>query len=388
MSYLNHYKCVKCGTEYRLPDSALRCEVCGHLLMAEYDLYRARRELYQKSFAAEATLWRYRHLLPPVSAGNELTLGEGHTPLIALKNMFEDATASYYLKNEAANPTGSIRDREMSIMTAALAENGLPGMVFRGTPNSCVAAGAYASLAGMPVSFLLPNTVPVQFLGELNTFSFEITLSKPDKQKREESEKSVLQKHPWPLITADATPFRVEGAKTLLFELWEQFNFRLPEMIIVPVGEGITLLGMWKGLVELQQLGWIQRPFPKIIGVESATRPRLFEAWQGLEPEEELAEDSIAVEMNAEKPVETEFLAEILREEDWQIVLADDDAILKTRKHFAQKQGIILSPEGSATVSTFLSVKEQFRNLNNPSVVFINPVSGSKYVQSIGFLKN
>lgn len=387
MSYLNHYKCVKCGQEYALYESTWKCQECGHMLFAEYDLFRARKEMYHKNFGNGNGLWHYEHLLPPVASAHRLTLGEGVTPLIFLKKLSQEFEMDIFLKNEGSNATGSIRDREMSVQVAVLRETGEAAFIMKDTPNSVISANAYASLAEMKAVYLLPNTVPIQFLGELKTFGGEVILFPSEANKQEEIEQEIRKKYPWTFLTADGTPFRVEGAKTILFELWEQFQYRLPEVIILPLGLGITFLGIWKGMLELFQLGWIQRPFPKIIAVQNAFRAPVFNAWKGLE-EEEVHDESIAVEMNVEEPVEKDLILQILQEEQWQVEIVDDDTILKTRKLFAEKNGMILSPEGAAVVNVLENTRDTLKKFNHPTVVLINPVNGLKYVQSIGFLKN
>ncbi len=357
------------------------------MLLAEYDLFKARKELFNKRFEDGTSIWRYAEFLPPVARHNRLHLGEGRTPLVFLEKMSRDLDMDIYLKNEGSNPTGSLRDREMGVMLSVLRDAGESAFLMKDTPNASIAASAYASYSGMKSVFMISNTVPIQFLGELNTFSGEVVLYPPETKKQQEIEQETREKYPWPFLTPDATPFRVEGAKTLVFELWEQFQYRLPDVIVLPVGLGITLLGIWKGLLELHQLGWIQRPFPAVIAVQNEFRAPLFYAWKGLEPEE-TEKESIAVEMNPDNPVEMELILQIIREENWQITLVDDDTILKTRKLFAQKNGMIISPEGAAAVSAFENLRDFLKRRNHPTVVFINPVNGLKYVQSIGFLKN
>ncbi len=387
MSYLSHYKCVKCNKVHSLIDEPLYCEDCGHLLFAEYDLYRARKEWYQKKFEDGSSIWKYRELLPAVPQGKTVSLNEGLTPFLTLQHVSNRLGEQLYVKNEGVNPSGSVRDREMSVLFTALGGRLDNGILINGTPNSAISAAGYAARCGISCYALLPNSVPLQFLGELNSYGAKPVLYKSGIH-REELEKNILREKK--LIKADAvsTPFRIEGAKTILFEIWEFFKGELPDYIYVPLGTGITLAGIWKGLNELKQLGWIRPPFPQIIAVQSSKSRPLLKMMDPDPAGNGISKDTIAVEMNVEQPAEADLIATIIREENWEVHSVDDQNILKTRKQIAENEGILLSPECCATINAYLSLKNKPTLKSNHRVVFINPVHGSKYVQSIGFLGN
>lgn len=387
MSYINHYNCVHCNKTYNLIEDQLVCPDCGHLLFAEYDLYRARQELYRRFSANTLSIWRYADLLPVNSKQRPVSLDEGVPRLVQLRKMSARNSAHLFLLDEGRNPSGSVRDREMSVLFSALQRNGSNGLLISGSPNSCISAAAYAAQSGVACHVVIPNSVPLQFLGELNSYGATVHLCKTIGDHCRKMEESLIKENRLMKINAGSTPFRVEGAKTILFNLWEYFKYELPDYIFIPVGEGITVLGIWKGLNELKQLGWLQSSVPRVIAVESAHRASLSKAFGNAVYSEDEMKDTVAVEMNNTTPLEVDLLKTIFEEENWQIIALADDLILKIRKQIAREEGILISPEGSATIGAYRSLKNQIGKHKNHTAVFINPVSGIKYVQSVGFLK-
>jgi len=388
MSYLNSFRCVKCGKIFSLLENALKCDECGHLLMAEFDIYKARKELYQKEFGGGDSLWKYGDFLPVDSREQKVSLGEGNIRPNLIKKMSHTDSMNLYIKNEGLNPSGSIRDREMSVLFSAKRDRMGKGVLISGTPNSCISAAAYAAHLGIPCFAVLPNTVPMHFLGELNSYGARVLLYNPIDHNREEIEEKILEKYDVFKIDETAYSYRLEGAKTILFELWEFLGYQLPDYIFLPLGEGITLVGIWKGLMELKQLGWIQPPLPHVVAVQSSYNAPVAQAMLDVVPEEAEEQESVGVELNVNSPAEMEFLVAIIKEEKWEVIALDDETILKIQKQIAQNEGILISPEGSATIGAYWSLKNQIKKQNNHTIVFINPVHGFKYIQSIGFLKN
>lgn len=388
MSYLNSFRCVKCGKNFSVLENAAKCDECGHLLMAEFDIYKARKELYRKEFGEGNSMWKYGDFLPAENGGEKVTLGEGNIHPNLLKKMSNADSIDLYIKNEGLNPSGSIRDREMSVLFSVQKDRMSKGVLISGTPNACISAAAYAAHIGVPCFAVLPNTIPVHFLGELNSYGAKVSLYNPIDNNREEVEERIREEHDVFKIDETAYTYRLEGAKTVVFELWEFFGNRLPDAIVLPLGEGITLAGIWKGLVELKQLGWIQPPLPGVIAVQSSYHASVVQALQNLVPEETEEQESVGVELNVNTTVEIEFLVTIIKEENWQVVALDDETILQIQKQIAQKEGILISPEGSATIGAYWSLKNKIKKQNHHTIVFINPVHGFKYIQSIGFLKN
>lgn len=173
-----------------------------------------------------------------------------------------------------------------------------------------------------------------------------------------------------------------------MFQLWETFEGSLPDFLFLPLGEGATLLGIWKGLQELKQLGWLQEPFPMVIAVQSTRSSAVGENMSLTIPPKSEYGDSIAAELTSAQLIEPELITAIIRGENWGVSVCDDDTMLKIQKQIARSEGILLSPEGCATIAAYLSLKNKISKNNGHTIVFINPVNGSKYMQSIGFLRN
>lgn len=212
MGYLNHYKCVKCNRTFSLMENVLVCGDCGHLLLVEYDLYRARQEMYQKKWPNDRSMWRFVDLLPNIAPEKRISLNEGATPIQLLRKMSMEQAGRLFVLDEGANPTGNLADREMSLFFSALQSRLKKGVLLTGSPNSCISAAAYAARAGIPAAMVIWPSLPNQFLGELTSYGVETITARQKGAQLKAIQKQVVEKQGLIAVTPFSSPFRVEGA--------------------------------------------------------------------------------------------------------------------------------------------------------------------------------
>ncbi len=390
MSYFFQYICAHCEATFDVYRSRFFCDECGDILLADYDLYRARNEDYLRRGYSGPGIWRYRALLPIYAEQHAyVTQGEGFTPVYNLEKLAREmALPQVLLKNEAQNPGGSMKDREMSVALTGVAGLKEQGMYIESSGTSAVAASRYSALAGKKCFALMPRGVPMQFVGECQTYGAMVKMTDWHRDTRKTVKKEVEKRTRLFNLNTEGIGLRIEGAKTLLYELMDQLNTGLPRVMLLPLGEGVTLAGVWKAVLELSRLGKLQKKdIPMIFGVQSDSCPSLDAALRKYEPEYSTTLDTIAPDLYFPEPLLRELLVRIITEFKWEIILINDEEILSTWKHIARLEGFLLSPEGAATIVALEKLVKQGKIGESDRVLVVNPSSGVRYIQSIGFLK-
>ncbi|HLF14610.1 MAG TPA: threonine synthase, partial [Bacteroidota bacterium] len=268
-SFLTHLYCSACGVEHRADEIQTVCGACGAALLAGYDLDLARRTVRRSSLSGRVgTMWRYRELLPVRDSAAIVSLGEGWTPLIPLKK--EGALAglsSLYLKEEGFNPTGSFKARGLSTAVSRARELGVAETCIPSAGNAGGALAAYASAAGIRSHVFLPADTPGVNIREVKFFGAGVQLvdglisdaARVMNERRKESG--------WFDMSTMREPYRLEGKKTMGYELAEQFGWTLPDVILYPTGGGTGLIGMWKAFGEMERLDWVYGKKPRMVSV-------------------------------------------------------------------------------------------------------------------------
>jgi threonine synthase len=293
MNYLTHLECSLCGTRYAADELHTLCLDCNRSLLACYDLVAARAAWDRDSLAArEPTLWRFRKVLPVRVVSKAIKLGEGYHPLLHARRLGEVLGLPHlYIKDEGINPTGSFKARGLCMAVSRAWELGVEEVVIPSAGNAAGAMAAYAARAGLRAHVFMPADVPQPFRLECQALGADVILVEGliTDCGREAQKGSV--RHGWFAVSTLKEPYRLEGKKTMGYELAEQFNWRLPDVIIYPTGGGTGLIGMWKAFAELSELGWIDEHRPRMVAVQSegcAPIPRAFHAgdkfaapWEG-----------------------------------------------------------------------------------------------------------
>jgi threonine synthase len=383
MSFLSHLECGLCGQTYDPAKLWNLCPACGKPLLARYDLVAAGRALSRQAIAHRTpTLWRYRELLPVSDPRFILSLAEGWTPLFRATRLGETVGLSkLYVKDEGLNPTGSFKARGLAVALSRAYELGVEAVSIPSAGNAAGAMSAYAALAGMQAHVFMPRDVPPVFVAECRVLGAEVTLVDGLITDCGRVAAEGVRQYGRFDVSTLKEPYRIEGKKTMGYELAEQMDWQLPEVIIYPTGGGTGLIGMWKGFGELEALGWIGSERPRMVTVQSvgcAPMVRAFqegqafaEPWQGAQ--------TIADGLRVPAAVGDFLILRALRESGGTAVAVSDEEMMDSARLIGRTQGIFACPEGAATLAAFQRLRAQGWIGDEERVVLFNTGSGLKY---------
>lgn len=319
-------------------------------------------------------MWRYKAVLPEAAP---VTLGEGWTPMLRSKRY-----ANAFLKEEGANPTGSFKARGMAMAVTMARHYGLKKLAAPSAGNAAGALAAYAAAAGIEAHIFMPKDVPFANYLEASLYGAQVTLvngliSDCGRMVAERKEKEG-----WFDVSTLKEPFRVEGKKTMGYELVEQLGWEFPDAVFYPTGGGVGLIGMWKAFEEIEELGWV-RPGkrPRMIAVQSAGCAPVVRAFERGENASEMWKDAatFAAGLRVPKPYGDYILLDILRESGGVAVAIPDEQILASLKDWAYNEGVFLCPEGAAATAAYARLLETGFLKETDRVVLFNTGSGLKY---------
>jgi threonine synthase len=383
MSFLSHLECSMCRLELE-PDRLWNlCPNCRKPLLARYNLKAVKYKLDKEELAKrESNLWRYREVLPLRNPRYRLTLGEGFTPLIRAENLAEFVNfENLFIKEEGVNPTTSFKARGLSVAISRAYELGVKAVSIPSAGNAAGAMSAYAALAGINAYVYMPTDVPQAFIAECKALGAEVTLVDgliTDCGKA--AAKHVAEFGRFDVSTLKE-PYRLEGKKTMGYELGEQLNWQLPDVIIYPTGGGTGLVGMWKAFEEMEKLGWIKKKRPRMVTVQSEGCAPMLKAFQEGSEFAEPWEDAKTVADGLRVPAAVgDFLIlRALRESNGTAIAVSDKALMRGANIIGRTQGIFASPEGGATLAGFQKLRESGWIREGETVVLFNTGSGHKY---------
>jgi threonine synthase len=377
-------ECSSCHREYEARRLHNICTECGKPLLVRYDLKRIAKFLTRQSlFARRSDIWRYRELLPVRREDNIVTLGEGWTPLHHARTLGESVgMGEIYVKDESLNPTQSFKARGMSVAVSMAKELGVKKMAAPSAGNAGAALAAYCAHARIGAYLFMPRDTPRANIIECEVTGAHVTLIDglitdcgAEVARRKESEG-------WFDVSTLKEPYRVEGKKTLGYELAEQLAWILPDVIIYPTGGGTGLVGMWKAFDELQQLGWIGEKRPRMISVQAAgCAPivRAFEAGVRFADEFENAA-TVASGLRVPKAIGDFLILDAIRESGGSALTVTDDELITGAMELGRTEGIFASPEGGACVPALRKLLERGDVKPEEKVVLFNTGSGIKYL--------
>ncbi|MGD8490036.1 MAG: threonine synthase [Anaerolineae bacterium] len=383
MSFLTHLECGLCGTEQEADHLWNLCPACGKPLLARYDLEAAGQALTPTEIASrEGTLWRYRELLPVRDPRFVLCLGEGWTPLIHAERLGEAVGFErLYIKDEGLNPTASFKARGLGVALSRAYELGVAAVSIPSAGNAAGAMSAYAALAGMEAHVFMPQDVPPLFVAECRALGAEVTLIDGLITDCGQAAAEGVRRFGRFDMSTLKEPYRIEGKKTMGYELAEQMGWTLPDVIIYPTGGGTGLIGMWKAFDEMEQLGWIGTRRPRMVTVQSAGCAPMVRAfhegeefatpWQGAE--------TIADGLRVPGAVGDFLILRALRESHGTAVAVPDEEMMQAANLMGHNQGIFACPEGGATLAAFQRLRHQGWIGDEETVVLFNTGSGLKY---------
>ena len=381
-----HLECSECGEVYPKDDLLNLCPACRRPLLARYDLERARRLLPRGDLTdCGPNMWRYHEILPVESEANVLSLGEGWTPLWQAKRLGRLLGFSrLYVKDESPNPTGSFKARGMSAALSKAMERGVARVALPTAGNAGGAAAAYSAKAGIEAFVFMPMDTPAAFPTECEQYGavVEKVDGLIDDCGRIVAERQ--SREGWFDLSTLKEPYRVEGKKTMGYELAEQFAWELPDAIIFPTGGGTGIIGLWKAFAEMEQLGWIDARRPRLIAVQAQGCAPLVRAFaQECEKADPFANAyTVASGLRVPSPMGDFLTLKALRESGGTAVAVSDDAMLEGVKHLGKTEGVFSAPEGGATVAALPLLKEMGQIDAEERIVLFITGSGLKYLEA------
>jgi threonine synthase len=384
--HVTKLECSFCHREYEARRLHNVCTECGKPLLVRYDLQRISKFLTRQAlFARRSDLWRYREVLPVRREDNIVTLGEGWTPLLHARALGESLGMNeLYVKDESLNPTQSFKARGMSVAVSMAKELGVKKMAAPSAGNAAGALAAYCAHAGLGAYLFMPSDTPRANIIECEVAGAHITLI--DGLITDCGAEVARRKHSegWFDVSTLKEPYRVEGKKTLGYEIAEQLAWTLPDAIIYPTGGGTGLVGMWKAFDEMQQLGWIGDKRPRMITVQAAgCAPivRAFEAGERFAEEIQNAA-TVASGLRVPKAIGDFLILDAIRESGGTAISVTDEELIEGAREMARKEGIFASPEGGACVPALRKLLERGDVKPGERVVLFNTGSGIKYLDA------
>lgn len=377
---LIHLECTRCGEHYPADRPQTVCPKDGGILYARYDLASIKRTFSAARLAGRTpTMWRYDAVLPDA---NPVSLGEGFTPMLSSREY-----PNVYIKDEGLNPTGSFKARGLSAAVTMARHFGIKKLAIPSAGNAAGALAAYAAAAGLEAHIFMPKDVPAANRIECDYYGANVTLidgliSDCAKKVAEMKNDPSWEKDGWFDVSTTKEPYRVEGKKTMGYEVAEQLGWRMPQGIIYPTGGGVGLLGMWKAFDEMEALGWIGPERPKMIVVQSSGCAPVVKAWEEGKSSVEMWANAatLASGLRVPKPYGDYLILDILTKSKGTAISATDVEILEATRHWAKHEGIFAAPEGAACLVAYRKLRENGFFKAQDVVVLFNTGNGLKYL--------
>ena len=387
-SYLSHLECTVCGTRHPAGRLIGVSPCCGKVLYARYDLARIRRDVDRDRLAGRnAGMWRFAELLPVEDPANVVTLGEGDTPLLQLRNLQNTlGVSNLFLKEEGLNPTGTFKARGMSAAISRGLELGAAGFTVPSAGNAAGAAAAYCARAGLPVKVFMPRDAPDSNKKECLVAGSDLNLV--DGLIGDAGRMAVaaaLEQGLFDLSTLKE-PYRAEGKKSMGLEVAMQLGWRMPRAIIYPAGGGTGIIGMHKGFLELLELGWVEGDLPKFIAVQAeGCRPIVKAFHDGADTAEPWPDAAtVADGLRVPAPFADYLMLRIIRDTNGTALAVSDADMVAAMYELASAEGVFPCPEGAATLVAYKRLISQGFLDQDETTVLFNTGSGYKYLQLIG----
>jgi threonine synthase len=383
---ITHLECGLCGLAHEARRLLNLCRNCGKPLLVRYDLSRSKTTLTKESLAARRPdLWRYREVLPVERDENIISLGEGWTPLLRARRLGETlGIPELYIKDESQNPTQSFKARGMAVAISMAKELGAGKVAVPSAGNAAGALAAYAARAGLESFIFMPRDTPRANVVECEQTGAHVTLMDglitdcgAEVAKRKDKEG-------WFDVSTLKEPYRVEGKKTLGYEVAEQLNWELPDVIIYPTGGGTGLIGMWKAFDEMEQMGWIGSKRPRMVTVQAegcAPIVRAFEEGKRFADEFPNAATT-ASGLRVPKAIGDFLILDALRQSGGTAVSVTDEELIAATGEIGAAEGVFCAPEGAACLPALRKLIDMDLVNASDRVVLFNTGSGVKYMES------
>jgi threonine synthase len=389
MPAIKYLECARCHNKISADTPQTLCPIDGGVLYVRYDMEAlkktARREHAAELAAASAAslgMWRYADVLPDVTP---VTLGEGWTPMLRSRRY-----EGLFVKEEGANPTGTFKARGMAMAVTMAKHYGLQHLAVPSAGNAASALAAYAAAGEIAAHLFMPKDVPFANYLEGVVYGADVTMvdglisdcaRMVSEQIKRQRESGVAAEDVWFDISTLKEPFRVEGKKTMGYELVEQLGWEYPDAVFYPTGGGVGLIGMWKAFEEMEELGWVKGKRPRMYALQAAGCAPVAKAYDEGKAVSEFFPHAatFAAGLRVPKPYGDDIILEIVRASGGSVVASDDAAILASILDWAKHEGIFLSPEGAAATAAYDTLLARGEIKRGERVVLFNTGAGLKY---------
>jgi len=370
-----YLECTRCG-EHLSGDSPQNvCPKDGGVLYVRYDLASLGGKLKTDDLKGRvATMWRYTEVLPDAIP---VTLGEGFSPMLPSREF-----PNVFIKDEGLNPTGSFKARGMSAAVTMARHYGLKKLAAPSAGNAGGALAAYAAAAGIEAHIFMPRDVPLANRMECDYYGAHVTLVDGLISDCARMVAERKENEGWFDVSTLKEPFRVEGKKTMGYEVAEQLKWKLPQGIIYPTGGGVGMIGMWKAFDEMEQLGWIGPERPKMVSVQAAGCAPIVKAWEEGKSSSEMWKNAttFAAGLRVPKAYGDYLILDIIKTSKGTAVAATDDEILDAVRHWASVEGVFAAPEGAAALVAYQKLRASGFFAEKDVVVLFNTGMAYKYL--------
>jgi threonine synthase len=383
---VTHLECAACSLKHEARRLHNLCTQCGKPLLVRYDLKQAANSLTKESLKGRGPdLWRYREVLPVEQDENVINLGEGFTPLVHASRLGAQLGLSeLYIKDEGQNPTQSFKARGMAAAVSMAKELGATKLAVPSAGNAAGALSAYAARAGLEAHIFMPRDTPQANVIECEQTGAHVTLMDglitdcgAEVGRRKEAEG-------WFDVSTLKEPYRIEGKKTMGYELAEQFDWQLPDVIIYPTGGGTGLIGMWKAFAEMEEMGWIGPRRPRMVTVQAAGCAPIVTAFaEGKRFAEEFPNaHTTASGLRVPKAIGDFLIIDALRASGGTAIAVTDEELIAATREIGAAEGIFCAPEGAACLPALKKLMAGGAVKPEERVVLFNTGSGVKYMES------
>jgi threonine synthase len=383
-SFATALTCSNCKKEYLLNSINTYATCCTQPLTVEYDCSLP----LQKNLllVRPNTMWRYAEMLPVKKEKNIVSLGEGMTAIFSLDKLAATfGFSNLLMKDESSNPTGSFKARGLSAAVSKAKEFGITKCIIPTAGNAGGALAAYCAKANIKCVVVMPKHTPKIFKQECELYGAELILVDGLINDCAKKAMEINQKNEYFDISTFKEPYRLEGKKTMGYEIAEQLNWKLPDVIIYPAGGGTGLVGIWKAFKEMLSMGWIKGSLPKMIAVQSKNCAPIIHAlkdplhWKN----SFIPKPTIANGLAVPYPFAMNMILQVLKESGGTAFAVDESDIIEGVHEMAKNEGLLISPEGAATWKALLHLNHIKEIDSSETVLLLNTGSGYKYLDNI-----
>jgi threonine synthase len=380
-SFSSHLSCSTCGQVYKKNSLQHLSHCCQKPLIVNYDNNVSLQK--EDLVGRENNMWRYQEMLPLEDSRNRITLGEGMTPIMPLTSIaHEYGFNDLILKDEGLNPTGSFKARGMSMAISKAKELGIKECVVPTAGNAGGAMSAYCAKAGIKATVIMPASTPVIFQAECQMYGAKVILVDGLIDKCGEMANDIETSTGAFNMATLKEPYRLEGKKTMGYEIAEQLEWQLPDVILYPTGGGTGLIGIWKAFHEMISLGWIRDKLPRMIAVQAANCSPVVDRITGIQSIPNLYRGSVAGGLAVPKVLGIEMIERVIKESYGTAIAVEEEEIVAGAREISSIEGVAISPEGGAIWAALKKLADTGIVSRQDKILLLNTGSGYKSITS------